>query len=365
MDVEPSFGKRARIEGYDIARAVAVLGMVVVNFKVAMGADSSEGWLGSLAGLLDGKAAATFVVLAGVGMSLMARRALAASDASQLGQVRRTLLGRALFLFVVGLAYTPLWNADILHFYGVYIALGAFVLSWSGLALAGVAAAVNVGFLLMLVTLDYEAGWNWANLEYEGIFSPVGMLRHLFFNGFHPVFPWLTYLLLGIWLGRQDLTDRARRLQIGGAGLAVVVGVSGLSRWLVGLIGVAIDGDPETTVALFGTTPMPPNVFAMLAGSGAAVFVIAAAIELEQHIRGLRLTRALVAAGQLALTLYVAHVVLGMGGLLLIGRLEGQSLVFALGSAAAFMVLAVVFADVWRARWSRGPLEAVMRRITG
>ena len=354
-----------RIEGYDLARAAAVLGMVIVNFKVAMGADGGQGWLSSVAGLVDGKAAATFVVLAGVGMSLMARRAIEASDPSQLSEARRTLFGRALFLFVVGLAYTPLWNADILHFYGVYIAIGAFVLSWPGLGLAALAVAVNIGSFVMLVGLDYEAGWNWATLEYEGLFTPVGMVRHLFFNGFHPVFPWLSYLLLGIWLGRQDLRDRARRLWIGGAGLGVVVRVSALSAWLIGRIGTAIDGDLETTIALFGTSPMPPNVFAMLAGSGAAVFVIAAAVEIEQHVRGMRLTRALVSAGQLALTLYVAHVVLGMGGLLLVGRLEDRSLVFALSSAAAFMVVAVVFADAWRARWSRGPLEALMRRITG
>ena len=46
--------------------------MVVVNFKIVMGAgDRGPDWLVSLVGLLEGRAAATFVVLAGAGLSLL------------------------------------------------------------------------------------------------------------------------------------------------------------------------------------------------------------------------------------------------------------------------------------------------------
>ena len=57
---------------------------------------------------------------------------------------------------------------------------------------------------------------------------------------------------------------------------------------------------------------MPPMPLYMLAGAGSA-----------------RL-RPLVSTGELALTLYVAHVVLGMGGLEALGRLENQTLPFSL-----------------------------------
>jgi uncharacterized membrane protein len=61
-----------RIIGYDVARALAIFGMVVVNFKVVMAASEADpGWLASLVGLLEGRAAATFVILAGVGLSLL------------------------------------------------------------------------------------------------------------------------------------------------------------------------------------------------------------------------------------------------------------------------------------------------------
>ena len=107
----------SRIIGYDVARALAILGMVIVNFKTVMydkisGAD----WLGGFVNLFEGRAASTFVILAGVGMTLMSKRAIAENDIPKIKQIQNTLFKRSLFLFIVGLMYTPIWPADILHF---------------------------------------------------------------------------------------------------------------------------------------------------------------------------------------------------------------------------------------------------------
>lgn len=51
-----------RIIGLDIARAFAIIGMVIVNFKITMGAEEGgPRWLRTFAALFDGRAAATFV----------------------------------------------------------------------------------------------------------------------------------------------------------------------------------------------------------------------------------------------------------------------------------------------------------------
>ena len=77
-----------RIIGYDVARALAIFGMVIVNFKIVMGAEQNgPAWLIHLAGLLDGRAAATFVVLAGVGLSLLSRKGRMSSDPAQLDMI--------------------------------------------------------------------------------------------------------------------------------------------------------------------------------------------------------------------------------------------------------------------------------------
>ena len=77
---------KKQIVGYDLARALAIFGMVVVNFKIVMGAgQNGPAWLVSSVGLLNGRAADTFVVLAGVGLPL--RRATRAMGAGAEGSM--------------------------------------------------------------------------------------------------------------------------------------------------------------------------------------------------------------------------------------------------------------------------------------
>ena len=355
---------RKRIVGYDFARALAIFGMVIVNFKIVMGAEKAgPHWLLDVFGLLDGRAAATFVVLAGAGISLMTRNARLDHDVAALATNRTRLLKRALFLFVVGLCYTPLWPADILHFYGIYIAVGALVLAVSDRQLWGLAAAFVIGFVLMLFVFDYEAGWDWEALSYSGFWTPDGMIRHLFFNGFHPVFPWTAFLLIGMWLGRKDLRDPALRKRILLTSLIVGALAEGLS-WL--LIEALSNGTADADVAaLFGTEPMPPMPLYLLAGAGTAIVVIAASIALTERFAEARWIRPIVSTGRLALTLYVAHVVIGMGTLETLGMLENQSPPFAIGSALLFCILSVVFSHFWKQRFQQGPLEWLMRKLTG
>lgn len=355
-----------RIVGFDIARALAVFGMVVVNFKIVMVAkQGGPTWLNSAVGLLDGRAAATFVVLAGAGISLLSQQARASGDADQLVQVRTTLLKRAVFLLLVGLLYTPIWPGDILHFYGVYIAVAAFLFAAPARRLWTIATALVLAFPPMLFTLDYERGWDWATLSYDGLWTPAGMIRNLFFSGFHPVIPWLAFLLVGMVLGRLDMGNAAIRKRVfaWGAGVAFA---SEVVSWL--LIRTLSPGethsDQEAIAAVFGTEPMPPVPLYVLAGGGVACAVIAAAIALGERYQGAVWLRPFVATGQLALTLYVAHVVVGMGVLDVIGRLENQTLSFALLSSAIFCALAMLFASLWRTKFKQGPLEAVMRALT-
>ncbi len=354
-----------RIIGYDLARALAVFGMVVVNFKIVMGAEENgPEWLVNLVGLLNGRAAATFVVLAGVGLSLLSRKGRGLADRDLLAHDRRILLKRAAFLFIIGLLYTPIWPADILHFYGVYIAVAAFLLGAPTRRLWALAGSLVLGFGVMLFCLDYEQGWDWSTLSYEGFWTPDGMVRHVFFNGFHPVVPWLAFLLLGMILGRQDMSSAVlqRRVFAWGAGVAAA---AELVSWL--FIRAIPAGDPaeqEIILAIFGTGPMPPMPLYMLAGAGTACAVIAAMVALGQRCRDSAWLAPFVATGQLALTLYVAHVVIGMGTLEAIGRLNNQTLGYSLLASGLFCLAGVGFAHVWRKRAKRGPLEAIMRTLT-
>ena len=95
----PIASARDRIIGYDLARSLAILGMIVVHFSMVMAADRhSESWIQPILGFLDGRVAATFVVLAGIGFTLVTRKAAESHDPEQLDRMRLILLKRGLFL---------------------------------------------------------------------------------------------------------------------------------------------------------------------------------------------------------------------------------------------------------------------------
>ncbi len=353
--------------GFDVARALAVIGMVIVNFKVVLGADKyGADWLIWLVGLLDGRAAATFVILAGVGISLLSRRARQDNDAWALAEKRKTLVKRALFLLCFGLVYAPVWPADILHFYGVYLLIGAAMLNASNRKLWSLAVVTALGFVLLLLFFDYDKGWNWSTLHYEGFWTFPGMIRHLFFNGFHPVVPWTAFLLVGMWLGRQDLTLSVIRKRLLVWALCAVVAGETISHFLTTHMLTAFpEADPADIIGLCGTAPIPPMPLYLLSGGGSAIAVIVLCTMVTERFDRLSgLFRPLVATGQLALTLYVAHVVVGMGLLEAIGSLEDQSITMALFSAMCFFTASMAFALLWRRYFKHGPLEWAMRTIT-
>ena len=195
---------KKRIIGIDVARALAVIGMIIVNFKVVFG-KNGLGWVKSFASVFDGKAAATFVVLAGVGLALMTNSAIKNKGQDTLKIVRGRILKRALFLFIVGISYIAIWPADILHFYGIYMAITILLLTSKERTLIATAITLIVAFPVLMTFWNYETGWDFNTLDYQGFWTLKGFMRNLFFNGFHPVIPWTAFMLFGYWFGKQDL----------------------------------------------------------------------------------------------------------------------------------------------------------------
>lgn len=355
-----------RITGLDVARAFAIIGMVLVNFKVVMAIEGSgPAWLQTVTAAFDGRAAATFVVLAGIGASLGSRRARVGGDPRQRRHAKAVLAKRALFLFVIGWAFFPTWPADILHFYGAYLAIGAVVLFSPNRRLWALAIGAVIVSLAFIVTFDPFANWNLADLSYRGLDTPAGFLRNLFFDGFHPVFPWIAFYLFGMWLGRTDLRDRAWRRTLVVRAAIVVAVTETLALVVIGPKATGLEQlDDNSWRWLFSVEPIPPLPMYIAAGAGTAVLVICGSIWLTEHLSE-RVLEPLVSTGQLALSIYLAHVFIGMGILEVTGRLENQSLTWAVTASLLFSASAIVFAWAWRRRFSRGPLEALMRRVAG
>jgi uncharacterized membrane protein YeiB len=356
-----------RIAGYDLARALAILGMVLVHFSLVMSfRRMNEGWLAHVIGFLDGRAAATFVVLAGVGLTLRSRRAVGADDPGALRSVRKTIMRRGVFLLVAGYLNLTVWSGDILRVYGVSLLLAAWLVQVSDRTLWAVALGTVAGFLVLFATCDFSKNWDWETLEYHRLWTPSGALRNLFYDGFRSVFPWTGLLVFGMWLGRRDLRDAGVRRRFLGVGAGLVVAVELLSRAAVHFVTSRPDGmDREKAVYLLGTTSMPPLPLFLLSAAGTAVAVIAASVGVAERFPLAPVVRALVATGQLAFSWYVGHIFLGLGAVIALGLTETRPLAVGVGTGFAFFTVAAVISLAWRKWFRYGPLEWVMRRVAG
>ncbi len=352
-----------RIEGYDAARALAILGMMIVNFKLVMGSTQDTGGLAFLTGLLEGRAAALFVLLAGVGLTLLSRRTALSSDDQARRTARISILKRAGFLMVLGLGLSLIWPPDIMRFYGVYLTISAaFLFAPDRWLLWGAGASV-VGFVGLFFILDYGTGWDWSTLTITDGWTPMGMIRSLLYNGFHPALPWAAFLLVGMWLGRQDVTNPVFRRRMMGVSIGALILAEVASLALIGMTTPALGA--ETAALLFGREVLPPMPLYVLSAGSSALLVIMVMIELGRHLQGGWLWRVLVTTGQLALTLYLSHILIGMGLIAALGWLNsGQSLALAVSYAVGFYAIGAVFAVWWRRKQAQGPLESLMRRLT-
>lgn len=354
----------SRIEGYDVARGLAILGMIIVHFKLIMGSsEAGPGALVFLTGLLEGRAAALFVILAGVGLTLLSRRAFRTGDPVVRRQARARILRRSGFLFVFGVLLATIWPADILHTYSVYFLIGMVLLFAPDRWLLVGAGAVAELFLLLFIVFSYETSWDWDALTYADFWTVPGFIRNTVFNGWNPVFPWTSFLLFGMWLGRQDVTDRQFRRRMTGYALVTLI-VAEVASVL--LIAVATPGLGEDVAsALFSRNSIPPMPFFLLSAGSSAVIVIMLVMAIGEQARNRGWWRALVVIGQFALTLYVGHIIVGMGIIEELGWIDsGQSLWTAVVFSILFFLASIACSLLWRQHYQRGPFEALMRRLT-
>ncbi|WKN41166.1 DUF418 domain-containing protein [Tunicatimonas pelagia] len=357
---------RKRIIGVDLARALAVIGMIIVNFKLVFGDDGAP-WLQRTVSVLDGKAAATFVVLAGVGMAFMTNTALRNNDKVRLRVARKRIMKRAVFLFVLGLSYLLIWPADILHFYGVYMLIILLLLRSRASIILFVSLLLIVVYPLLMILWPYETGWDFKALEYEGFWTFSGFMRNLFFNGFHPVIPWASFMLVGYWLGKQDLHNDRVVKKIFWISLGVFLAIQGLSYGAIAVLSAGTPQVAQELTEIIGTSPMPPLPIYMFNGIAIASTVISGCILLAKSYENNRLVKALRKTGKLALTFYVAHVVVGMGVVELVNpaKMVHYSMLFSIIYAILFTIGCVLFAVYWLKFNQTGPLEGAMRKLTG
>lgn len=349
-----------RRPGPDVVRALAMAGVVVMNYHgylVIQGAQRDGGAVYDLfdpwTGPLSTRFAATFVLTAGVGVTLMTRSSIGDPDRTRV--MRWRLVRRGLLLYAFGLLFDTIWAGSILPYYGAMFVLAALMFTWRArwvLLVGAVAAAAGA----VIEWWRYEAeldGHDTSWLTDPGPRSPRGLLFDLFVNGTHPLLPWLAFFCAGIVLGRL-LGTTWWRPAIAGTGFLLYAGSTIANSAAVS----------DRALVLLSLDPFDRGLAYTANALGTALLAFVVVSWLADRFEQTAVVDALRRAGQLSLTIYLGHALVFN---LLVNQLEliepagiGTALVF----ATVYWATATTLAVAYQRRYGRGPAERVYRALT-
>ena len=400
--VEPPFVRPDRVIGLDIARFIAVVGMMATH--VWLYADLLESEPNGGSALFEGRASALFAVLAGAGVALSTRSAV---RRGRRATARWTLLGRGVALVALGLTVGLLPNPIlvILVYYGVMFWLLALVLTWPTWALALSAALVAVVAPVLASLLGFVAdipGPEGSTISWLSFGEPLVVLRSLLLTGTYPALIWLAYGIAGMLVGRLIVAAHDSRalqnlcLRIAAIGVAIWLGgiaLGGLTQHVFGGVhamaldlGVAdetaqaiLDDSgagrplPDSIYSLISTGPHHGTTLDLMVTTGFALTMIGVLVVVGTVLPPLarRILTPFTAAGAAPLTVYTAHVlVVGIVTLVMLGKpyselsyqeyisIDDPWFLSSAGFLVANVVLALLIGGLLAALGRRGPLES-------
>lgn len=357
---------KARVIGFDLARAYAILGMFIVNFNIVFGNYTNHDGLNRFLNLFNGNSSTLFVMLAGMGVALMSNRPEYSQQERK--SIRSLILKRSGFLFVIGLLLFFWWPADILHFYGGYLHLAAFILFLPRVwYLISALVAVGIWHVLFFF-IPFETGWNFETFHYADFWTVEGFFRNTFYNGWNPIFPWVAYFFGGMWLGRLHWQNHAVKTKVAlvAAGLYLLVEAFRQAA--------AQPGFPTGLAQYLLADYMPPTAPFILSTASFGCLVIVLMLWLGEKYGETRVAQALVSTGQMTLTHYIFSLTLGM---LLLTLFTGNSMpgngdeeqpvaaLVILAYSIVYFIASVMFSVFWKDKFRHGPMEMLMRKISG
>jgi uncharacterized protein len=357
---------KQRIIGFDLARAYAILGMFIVNFNTVFGSFSDKTILGQFLSMFSGNSSSTFVILAGMGIALMTNRA-EYSLAEKAG-LKKIISRRSWFLFVIGLLLYIWWPADILHYYGGYMHLAILILFVPKKYYLWAAALAIVIFHVLFAIIPYETGWDFKTLSYTDFWTIGGFLRNTLYNGWNAIFPWVAYFFVGMWLGRLDWSTYKMQRKTFLIGLALLLSINSLQFYAHH---TALNKD----LFMYITADyIPPFLPFMLSTFGFGLMLISTFMYIGGKCSDNKYARLFAATGQMTLTHYISHLTIGM---LIFAALTGKSYTGHLSEKAAthplyillfavsYFVISCLFSNLWSKKFKNGPIETLMRKISG
>lgn len=314
-----------RMIGLDIARFIAILGMVIVHAStdlvvlpierlhpdMSITPPDSPLWAYFLQIIFTERARPLFIFIAGIGISILMSRK---------GRKAKVVVIRAVYLLSLGIILVIIgWSDIILCIYGFMFFLGAGMYR------------LRSGTLIFLSLLLFVL--------------PFPIMIESDFYGTSYILSQMSFFLIGLVIGRQNLRNKKTKNQLMMAGsILEILGLVGLYLKQGSLLGVE-RGSP-TLIALSG-----------ISAFGFCFLILALCLK----VKGTSLLSKLIAiTGGMPLTVYSLHAVL----FTILSHILKVNLSQATFISLGYVFLALIGTNLWARLGYKGPLETLMRRVS-
>lgn len=331
-----------RLAGVDLARGLAVLGMLSAHLLTIEEFDpgSPDTWID----VVNGRSSILFAVLAGVSLALVSGGA-APVHVPRLRVVRRRTAVRAAVLWTIGifLILTGVPVFVILPSYAILFLLALPFLRLRAPALWVLAGALALTMPLLQPTLDEVVARAGADVE-------------LMLGWHYPFTLWIAFVLAGLAAGRSDLRRTRTQVTVVVAGAVLaVVGYGAVALW------PATDGGGWAAVwtdrAHSGGLPE------VIGSGGVALAVIGASLLVCRTVLAWVLIP-IRAVGSMPLTAYVGQLVVwAVVAAIVLGDSGDLGGFRELDPLGPFLVTTIVGCTAWALLLGRGPLERAVAWI--
>ena len=363
----------SRIESLDVARAIALFGVVAMNFHAYLNGFRSmyptqpsvwERMFNPLTGPLTTRFAATFVLIAGIGVSLFTQRVRASNNRADIQHARIVLLRRGTLLYFLGYFVQWIWPGTILFYYGAYFIIAAAVFAWSTkrlIVLGGASILIAAGLSWWRASQLLDGNnTRWLSPSPN---SPRNLLIRTFVDYTHPVFPWIAFFIVGILLGRH--IHHLSRIRLPLMFFAILVVLATHAANFLFTPSSQISDRSFVLAKLLSTQPLDRGMLFSLGTLATAVVALCLVSFMVERASHLALTQILARAGRMTLSVYLLHVVFFN---LVVHRLHwvgGTGLDTALVLSMSFYVVALMLSSGWNKHFGLGPAERVYRAFGG
>lgn len=238
------FGRAPRIMGVDVARGLAVFGMIGVHVGVAATFDAGNPL--TWTALVEGRSSILFAVVAGISVAF-ATGMRTRPTGEALRSARLRMAGRALAVLAIGLALELLGSsiAVILPIYGLlFLILIPFLGLRRRTLIVTATALALAGPTLIALVRALTLGGSGAGVDF-------------LITGSYPLTVWLPLILAGMAVGRSSLRETRTAVVVTGLGVLLAVGGYG--------VGSAVNGNADSwtsgaalssgSASFSGTTP--------------------------------------------------------------------------------------------------------------